>query len=163
MKKVSGMTVKAKPKAWTSDEVETVAEATVQALYGQVRRRFLEVCRAEPDFSQQALAERIGVPRAQVSRWLASPSSLTLRAAARLLLGMDRRLRMQIVDQVADDRDVRIKMAVRDSINAIQRFEYPTYHLVKSHENDQALSTAWPAPAAVGARNLATVKCRGQA
>lgn len=76
---------------------EIQGEMLVLALYSQVRRRFRELEKSE-GLTQTALAERMGLSRAQISRWFVNPSNMTLRTAGRLLCAMGRSLDLRLCD-----------------------------------------------------------------
>lgn len=81
----------------TGDDLEIAGEAAVQTLFAVVRRRFRALEERE-HFNQQQLADHMDVPRSQVSRWLKSPSNITVRSAAKLLAAMGYRLELRDCD-----------------------------------------------------------------
>lgn len=81
-------------------EQELAGEGAVQRLFVLTRRRFRELERSEK-LSQQQLADRMGLTRSQVSRWFSSPSNMTLRSAAKILMAMGRQLELGVSDPFA--------------------------------------------------------------
>lgn len=66
-----------------------------------VRQRF-DDWQSETGLRQADLARALGAPRSQVNAWLRRPENLTLKAAARLLHGMDARLTCSLAPGRAD-------------------------------------------------------------
>lgn len=92
-----------------SYEQELAAGMVEQTLYCLIRRRFRELEKSE-GLTQTALAERLGLTRNQVSRWLSCPSNMTIRSAGRLLWAMGRKLELRVSDPFApltDDQLIR--------------------------------------------------------
>lgn len=85
------------PAAW---EQELAGEIATQAVFLLTRARFRELEWSE-GLTQSRLAEQMGITRAQVSRWLSSPSNMTLRTASRLLMAMGRQLTFSVSDPFA--------------------------------------------------------------
>jgi DNA-binding phage protein len=75
--------------------LEIAGESSVQTLFAIVHNRFATLQEKE-GFNQQKLADRMGLTRSQVSRWMASPTNMTLRSAAKLLMAMGQRLRLSV-------------------------------------------------------------------
>lgn len=88
---------KVDPDVW---EQELAGEAAMQTVYFLIRRRLRELEQVE-GFTQSKLADRMKLTRAQISRWFVSPSNLTLRNAAKLLMAMDRKLEFSLSDPFA--------------------------------------------------------------
>ena len=78
-------------------ELELLGEYVVQHLFTLVRWRFRELAESE-GFTQQELADRMGLKRSQISRWMGSPSNMTVRTAAKLLGAMGRKLELRVID-----------------------------------------------------------------
>ena len=70
---------------------QDVAWVLQQDVWREVRRVF-ETRRKQEGLTQAELARRISLQRERVHYWLSDPRRMTLRAAARLLAGMDARL-----------------------------------------------------------------------
>lgn len=85
------------PDVW---EQELAGEAAMQTVFFLIRRRLRELEQVE-GFTQSKLADRMKLTRAQISRWFVSPSNLTLRNAAKLLMAMDRKLEFSLSDPFA--------------------------------------------------------------
>jgi transcriptional regulator with XRE-family HTH domain len=79
------------------DDQEIAGISLEMGVFALVRKRFHELEKSE-GLTQSALAERMGLTRAQVSRWFAQPNTMTLRAAGRLLAAMGRGLRLRVYD-----------------------------------------------------------------
>lgn len=76
-----------------TDELELAGASAVRRLFSLVRRRFCELERTQ-GFTQKQLAERMELKPAQISRWMSSPSNMTVRTAAKLLCAMDCKLEL---------------------------------------------------------------------
>ena len=87
------------PEGTTADswQQEMAGGCAMQTLYALVRRRFHELERSE-GLTKTALAERMGLTQAQISRWLLSPSNMTIRTAGKLLRAMGRNLELRVSD-----------------------------------------------------------------
>jgi len=81
-------------------EQELARESAVRRLFALVRRRLRELQR-DSSFSQQELAARMHVTPAQVSRWFANPSNMTIGSAAKILMAMGRKLELGMSDPFA--------------------------------------------------------------
>lgn len=77
--------------------LEVAGESAVRTLFALVHNRFSELQAEDKAFSQQVLADRMNLTRSQVSRWMASPTNMTLRSAAKLLSAMGKRLEIRAV------------------------------------------------------------------
>ena len=81
-------------------EQELSGGLAMQSLFALVRKRFRELERSE-GLTKTALAERMGLTQAQVSRWLSSPNNMTIRTAGKLLCAMGRKLELRVSDPYA--------------------------------------------------------------
>lgn len=81
-------------------EQELARESAVRRLFALTRRRFRELQR-DAGFTQQELAARMRVTPAQVSRWFANPSNMTVGSAAKILMAMGRKLELGVSDPFA--------------------------------------------------------------
>ena len=85
------------PDIW---EQQLAGGTAMQSLFALVRRRFRELEKSE-GLTKTALAERMALTQAQVSRWLSSPNNMTIRTAGKLLCAMGRRLEFRVSDPYA--------------------------------------------------------------
>lgn len=74
---------------------QDVARRLQEEIWREVHRAFAKR-RDEEGLTQAELARRIGLQRERVHYWLSRPEHMTLKAAARLLAGMDARLECRI-------------------------------------------------------------------
>jgi transcriptional regulator with XRE-family HTH domain len=81
-------------------EQELAGESAVRRLFALTRRRYRELQRDE-GLSQQDLAARMNLKPAQISRWFANPSNMTVRSAAKVLMAMGRKLELAVSDPFA--------------------------------------------------------------
>ncbi len=70
---------------------QDVARDLQEEIWREVHRAFARR-RDEEGLTQAELARRMGLQRERVHYWLSRPEHMTLKAAARLLAGMDARL-----------------------------------------------------------------------
>ncbi len=88
---------------------EIAGGVAMRALHAVVRKRFCELERSE-GLTKTALAGRMGLTLAQVSRWLSGPNNMTIRKAGELLHAMGRTLELRVSDPYApltDDEIIR--------------------------------------------------------
>lgn len=99
------MTISVKPFSFYASSVEPLNDAEKayfrakmrRRVHGMILRRFGEM--SENDIALRSLlAERLGVHRSQVTRWLASPSNLTLDTLSDLMLGMNREVDVNAIE-----------------------------------------------------------------
>jgi hypothetical protein len=99
------MTMSVKPLSFyasSSEPLNDVDKAYFRArlrrkVHGMILKRFSEL--SENDVALRALlADRLGIHRSQVTRWLASPSNLTLDTLSDLMLGMNREIELSDVE-----------------------------------------------------------------
>ena len=75
--------------------LEVAGESLTRSLHALVTERFNELQQTE-GLTQEAIAKKMRLTPAQISRWLSSPTNMTMRSAARLLWAMGRKLDMRI-------------------------------------------------------------------
>jgi hypothetical protein len=98
------MTISVKPLSFYAENCEPLSSSDKayfrarlrRKVHGMILKRFGEM--SENDVSLRAmLADRLGIHRSQVTRWLASPSNLTLDTLSDLMLGMNKEVEVSAV------------------------------------------------------------------
>lgn len=112
---------KVDPDVW---EQELAGEAAMQSVFFLIRRRLRELEQGE-GFTQSKLADRMKLTRAQISRWFVSPSNLTLRNAAKLLMAMDRKLEFSLSDPFAVGQTARRPIFELDPVYTARGLRVP--------------------------------------